>query len=60
MNVAFIIAYSDRHVSYFAEVKMKVILMIVRGDPTHPDTTRLLPRKDPHRIIILEREGEEE
>lgn len=60
MNVAFIIAYSDCHVSHFAEVKMKVVLMIVRGDPTHPDTPRLLPRKDPHRIIILEKEEEED
>lgn len=53
MNVAFVITYSDCYISHFADVKMRVILMIVRCDPTHPHTTRLLSRKHSHRIIIL-------
>lgn len=57
MNVAFIIAYSDGHISHFAEVKMRVVLVIVRCDPAHPDTTGLLPRKHSHRIKVLVKKG---
>lgn len=57
MYVAFIITYSDCYISHFAEVKMRVILVIVRCDPAHPHATRLLARKHSHRIIVLVKEG---
>lgn len=56
MNVAFVISDSDRHVSHFADVKMKVVLVIVRCDPAHPHATGLLSRKHSHRIIVLVKE----
>lgn len=56
MYVAFIITYCDCHVSHFAEIKMRIILVIVGCDPSNPHTTELLPSKNPHRIIILEKE----
>lgn len=57
MDVAFIITYSDCYISHFADVKMRVILVIVWCDPAHPHATGLLPRKHSHRIIVLVREG---
>lgn len=57
MNVAFIITYSDCYISHFANVKMRVILVIVRCDPAHPHATGLLPRKHSHRIIVLVKES---
>lgn len=53
MNVAFVIAHSNSHTTDFGEVKVRIVLVVVRGDPAHPDTGGLLPSKDPHRIIIL-------
>lgn len=58
MYVAFIIANSDCYISHFVYVKMRVVLMIIRGDPAHPDATGLLTRKHSHRIVVLEREIE--
>lgn len=58
MDVAFVIANSDCYISHFVYVKMKVILMIIRGDPAHPDATGLLARKHSHRIVVLGKEGD--
>lgn len=56
MNVAFIVTYSDCYISHFADIKMKVILVIIRRDPAHPDATKLLSSKHSHRIIVLVKE----
>lgn len=53
MNIAFVIPYGDCYISHFADVKMKVILVIIRGDPAHPDAAKLLSREHAHRVIIL-------
>lgn len=53
MNVAFIITYCDCHISHFADVKMRVILVIIRCDPAHPHPTGFLARKHSDRIIVL-------
>lgn len=53
MYVAFVVAHSYSDTADFGEVKVRIVLVVVRGDPTHPDTGGLLPSKDPHRIIIL-------
>lgn len=54
MNVSFIVTNSDSDISHFAEVKVKIILMIVRSDPAYPHTPWFLTCEDPHRVIILE------
>lgn len=56
MDVAFIVTNSDSDISYFAEIKVKIILMIVRSDPAHPHTSWFLTCEDPHRVVILENE----
>lgn len=56
MYVAFIVANGDCYVSHFVYVKMKVILMIIGGDPANPDATGLLTRKHSHRIVVLVKE----
>lgn len=53
MYVAFIITNSNCYISHFVYVKMRVVLMIIRGDPAHPDATGLLPRKHSHRVVVL-------
>lgn len=53
MNVAFVIAHSNSDAADFGEVKVRIVLVVVRGDPADPNTGGLLPSKDPHRIIIL-------
>lgn len=53
MYVAFIITNSDCYISHFVYVKMRVVLMIIRGDPAHPNATGLLTRKHSHRIVVL-------
>lgn len=58
MYVAFIITNSDCYVPHFVHVKMKVVLMIIRGDPAHPDATGLLTRKHSHRIVVLVKAGD--
>ena len=56
VNVAFIITYSDCNISHFADIKMRVVLVIVRCDPAHPHATGLLSRKHSHRVVILVKE----
>lgn len=53
MYVAFVVAHSNSDTADFGEVKVRIVLVVVRGDPADPDTGGLLPSKDPHRIIIL-------
>lgn len=53
MYVAFVISYSNCDTTHFGEVKVWIILVVVRSDPANPNTRRLLPSKDPHRIVIL-------
>lgn len=48
MNVALVITYSHCDSTNFEEVKAKIVLVVVRGDPTNPNTTGLLTSKDPH------------
>lgn len=48
MNVAFIITYSDCYGSHFAEVIMKIVLVIVWCDPAHPHARWLLSCENPH------------
>lgn len=56
MYVAFIIANGDCYIPHFVYVKMRVVLMIIRGDPANPDATGLLTRKHSHRIVVLVKE----
>lgn len=58
MYVAFIITNSDCYIPHFVHVKMRVVLMIIRGDPAHPDATGLLTRKHSHRIVVLVKAGD--
>ena len=53
MYVAFVISNSNSDTAHFGEVKRWIKLMEVRSDPANPHTRRLLPSKDPHRIVIL-------
>lgn len=53
MYVAFVISHSDSDTAHLGEVKAWIIQVVVRSDPANPHTRRLLPSKDPHRIIIL-------
>lgn len=48
MNVAFIITHSDGHVSHFADIKVRVVLVIVGRYPANPHATQLLPSKHSH------------
>ena len=48
VNVALVVAHGDSDIAHFVEVKVKVVLVVVGGDPAHPHTARLLPRKDPY------------
>lgn len=56
MYVAFIVANGDRYISHFVDVKMRVVLMIIRGDPADPDAAGLLTRKHSDRIVVLVKE----
>lgn len=58
MNVSFIVTYGDCDVSHFVEVKVRVVLVIVRCDPACPHTAGLLARKHSHRVVVLEGEKE--
>ncbi len=53
MYVASVISHSNSDIAHFGEVKGRIILVVVRSDPANPYTGRLLPSKDPHRIVIL-------
>lgn len=53
MYVAFVISHSNSDTAHFGKVKVWIILVVVRSDPANPNTRRLLPSKDPHRIVIL-------
>ena len=48
MYVAFVISHGDCDISYFAEVKVQVVLVVVRGDPAYPHPTGLLSRNHSH------------
>lgn len=39
MNVAFVITYSDSYISDFADIEMRVVLVIVRCYPANPHAT---------------------
>lgn len=56
MDVALFVADGDGDVSHFVHVKVKVVLVVVRRDPTDPHAPRLLARKHSHRIVVLEEE----
>lgn len=56
MDVALVVADGDSNVPHFVHVKVKVVLVVVRRDPTDPHTPRLLARKHSHRVIVLEKE----
>lgn len=58
MYVAFVISHSNSDSADFGEVKGWIILVVIRSDPANPHTRRLLPSKDPHRIVILKIEKE--
>lgn len=60
VNVALVVAHSDSDIAHFVEVKMKVVLVVVRGHPAHPHTTGLLPREDPYRVVVLRDDGRRE
>lgn len=48
------------HCPDFAEVKAHVVLMVVRSDPAHPHTAGLLACEDPHRVIVLGTQREDQ
>ena len=47
MDVPLVVAHGDRDAAHLGEVKIHVVLVVVRGDPAYPNTGGLLPRKDP-------------
>lgn len=51
--VAFVISHSHSNAAHFGQVKVLIVLMVVRSDPAYPNTRRFLPGKNPHRIVIL-------
>lgn len=55
--VAFVISHRNGDTAHFGEVKVWIILVVVRSDPANPNTRRLLPSENPHRIIILNEKG---
>lgn len=56
VDVALVVADGDSNVPHFVHVKVKVVLVVVRRDPTDPHPPWLLARKDSHRVIVLEKE----
>lgn len=56
MDVALFIPHGHCHHPDLAEIKVHVVLMVVRGDPAHPHAARLLASEDPHRVIVLKRQ----
>jgi hypothetical protein len=53
MDIALFISHGHCYCPDFAEVKVHVMLMVVRGDPAHPHAAGLLTSEDPHRVIVL-------
>ena len=48
MYVASVISHGERDTAHFGEVKVRIVLVVVRGDPANPHTGGLLPGEDPH------------
>lgn len=53
MYVASVISHCDSDTADLGEVKVLIIHVVIRSDPANPNTRRLLPSKDPHRVVIL-------
>lgn len=60
MDVALFIPHGHCHCPDLGEVEVHVVLMVVRGDPAHPHAAGFLASKDPHGVIVLERQGEDQ
>lgn len=60
MYVAFVISHCDSDTANLGEVKVLIIHVVIRSDPANPNTRRLLPSKDPHRVVILKTGGKTE
>lgn len=60
MDVALLVPHGHCHCPDFAEVKAHVVLMVVRSDPAHPHTAGLLACEDPHRVIVLGTQREDQ
>lgn len=60
MDVALLVPHGHCHCPDFAEVKAHVVLMVVRSDPAHPHTAGLLTCEDPHRVIVLGTQREDQ
>lgn len=59
VHVALVITHGDGDSADAGEVEGGVVLVEVGGHPAHPDAGGLLPREDPHRVVVLgaERSG---
>ena len=51
-----LVSHGHCHCPDLAEVEVHVVLVVVRGDPAHPHAAGLLAGKDPHRVIVLEKQ----
>lgn len=60
VDVALLVPHGHRHCPDLAEVKAHVVLMVVRRDPAHPHTAGLLTCEDPHRVIVLGTQREDQ
>lgn len=58
MNFALLVSEGDGDSPDLVEMKSRVVLVEVRGDPAYPHTGRLLAWKDPHRVVVLNHGGE--
>lgn len=57
MYVSSVISHCDSDTADLGEVKVLIIHVVIRSDPANPNTRRLLPSKDPYRVVILKTGG---